>query len=385
DLGTGSGLNINDAITVETWINTSENKAVQFIAGRGDTGYSGWFLSWEGGTIQFKVGSGSAAVRPVSPGNQINTWYHVVGTYDRTSAKLYINGENKDTVPFTSPINYGSIARTWIGQIPGGGGTPARYFNGKIDEVRIYNRSLSPEEINASYNAGVYRLYRNFTNLPEGVYNYRAFVQNATGIVSQTETRFLTLTTGPVPLSITGFAPSSSLSDLVGAIRTFNLSTNQTMNITWYLNGTFIQLNESVNNATYTNSSAATGIWNVSAVAENGNGSVMQTWEWSVANTTEGISISFTDPTPANGTTQASSYAYINTTISDSSSTTAFIDWNRSLAGWWRFNNEIGETSSYFKDWSTWVNDGACSGTACPVSTPGRFGTALNFDGSNDY
>ena len=206
DVGTGSDLDINDAITVETWINTSENKAVQFIAGRGDTGYSGWFLSWEEGTIQFKVGSGSAEVRPVYPGNQINTWYHVVGTYDRTSAKLYINGENKDTVPFTSPINYGSIARTWIGQIPGGGGTPARYFNGKIDEVRIYNRSLSPEEINASYNAGVYRLYRNFTNLPEGVYNYKAFVQNATGIVSQTETRLLTLTTGPVPLSITGFS-----------------------------------------------------------------------------------------------------------------------------------------------------------------------------------
>jgi len=31
-----------------------------------------------------------------------------------------------------------------------------RSFNGTIDEVRIYNRALSPEEINASYNAGIY-------------------------------------------------------------------------------------------------------------------------------------------------------------------------------------------------------------------------------------
>jgi len=38
-------------------------------------------------------------------------------------------------------------------------------FNGKIDEVRIHRRALSPEEIKASYGAEIYRLYRNFTDL----------------------------------------------------------------------------------------------------------------------------------------------------------------------------------------------------------------------------
>ncbi|VVB94670.1 Concanavalin A-like lectin/glucanases superfamily protein [uncultured archaeon] len=66
------------------------------------------------------------------------------------------------------------------------------YFNGKIDEVRIYNRVLGPEEIKASYNAGINRLYHNFTNLPDGVYSYRAYAQNLMGNVNQTETRTLT-------------------------------------------------------------------------------------------------------------------------------------------------------------------------------------------------
>jgi uncharacterized repeat protein (TIGR01451 family) len=94
-------------------------------------------------------------------------------------------------------------------------------------------------------------------------------------------------------------------------------------------------------------------------------------------------SISFTDPTPANSATRTQNYTYISTTVSDAS--TAFIDWNHSLAGWWRFNEESGENSSFFRDWSSWGNNMTCSGTTCPVSISGKFGNALSFDGSDDY
>jgi len=93
--------------------------------------------------------------------------------------------------------------------------------------------------------------------------------------------------------------------------------------------------------------------------------------------------ISFTDPTPINGTILAKDYAYINTTVSNAS--TALLDWNRSLVGWWRFNIESGESSTFFRDWSTWENNAACSGINCPASTSGKFGKALSFDGVNDY
>ncbi|HMB44431.1 MAG TPA: LamG-like jellyroll fold domain-containing protein [Candidatus Methanoperedens sp.] len=93
--------------------------------------------------------------------------------------------------------------------------------------------------------------------------------------------------------------------------------------------------------------------------------------------------ISFTGPTPTNGTILAQNFVYINTTVSNAS--TAFIDWNRSLVGWWRFNSETGENSTFFRDWSTWENNATCSGINCPASTSGKFGNALRFDGVNDY
>ena len=94
-------------------------------------------------------------------------------------------------------------------------------------------------------------------------------------------------------------------------------------------------------------------------------------------------SISFTDPTPANGAILAQNFAYINTIVSGSS--TAFIDWDSSLAGWWRFNNESGEKISFFRDWSKSKNNAVCSGENCPSETSGKFGNALGFDGVNDY
>jgi hypothetical protein len=80
-----------------------------------------------------------------------------------------------------------------FGSYPNLGKSSNYVFNGKIDEVRIHNRALSPEEIKASYNnAGIYILYNNFTNLAGGVYNYRAYAQGLEGNVNQTETRTLT-------------------------------------------------------------------------------------------------------------------------------------------------------------------------------------------------
>ncbi|MCX9080668.1 MAG: right-handed parallel beta-helix repeat-containing protein [Candidatus Methanoperedens sp.] len=95
------------------------------------------------------------------------------------------------------------------------------------------------------------------------------------------------------------------------------------------------------------------------------------------------VSISFTNPTPANGAILAQNFAYINTIVSGSS--TAFIDWDRSLAGWWRFNSESGENISFFRDWSKSKNNAVCSGENCPSETSGKFGNALGFDGVNDY
>ena len=93
-------------------------------------------------------------------------------------------------------------------------------------------------------------------------------------------------TSGAAPPNITSFAPSSSVSDTEGATRTFNITIDQTVNVSWQINGTGVQTNMSVIEASYTNVSAKVGIWNVSAIVTNTNGTAIQTWTWTVGTIT---------------------------------------------------------------------------------------------------
>ncbi|MFH1637959.1 MAG: LamG-like jellyroll fold domain-containing protein, partial [Candidatus Woesearchaeota archaeon] len=73
---------------------------------------------------------------------------------------------------------------------------------------------------------------------------------------------------------------------------------------------------------------------------------------------------------------------YVNVSTVETYNHSAFIDWNRSLVGWWRFEENNG---TQMNDSSTWGNNGSCSGSTCPSWTTGARGKALKFDGSNDY
>ncbi len=82
--------------------------------------------------------------------------------------------------------------------------------------------------------------------------------------------------------SITGFSPSSPVTDTAGATRTFSITADQTVDVTWFINGSQVQYNQSVTSANYTNTNAAAGAWNVTALANNTNGSDMKIWNWTV-------------------------------------------------------------------------------------------------------
>ena len=70
------------------------------------------------------------------------TWYHIAGTYDDFKLKIYVNGILQNTLSqqgtqrATSGFYFGDGSGSWC--VP---------FNGKIDDVRIYDRALSAEEI----------------------------------------------------------------------------------------------------------------------------------------------------------------------------------------------------------------------------------------------
>ncbi|MCK4810977.1 MAG: hypothetical protein KAS74_01775, partial [Methanosarcinales archaeon] len=70
--------------------------------------------------------------------------------------------------------------------------------------------------------------------------------------------------------------PSSPVGGTEGGSQTFTFDIDQSANVTWYINGTIVKDSEKgVTDASYTNTSAEVGYWNVSAVANNANGSDM--------------------------------------------------------------------------------------------------------------
>ncbi len=79
-----------------------------------------------------------------------NTWYHVAGTYDGSEIKLYLNGQLRGSTS-AAGIFEPSLNPLHIGADPA---NPNRFFEGLIDEVGIFSRALTVEEIRAMYLAG---------------------------------------------------------------------------------------------------------------------------------------------------------------------------------------------------------------------------------------
>lgn len=81
---------------------------------------------------------------------QANTWYHLALTYDGTTARAYLNGVEEDTSAVGAVTDSGT---EHVSAGSAGGGT-SEYSEGTIDDVRVYNRALSAEEILRLYQLG---------------------------------------------------------------------------------------------------------------------------------------------------------------------------------------------------------------------------------------
>lgn len=73
-------------------------------------------------------------------------WHHVVYTYDISSGvrRIFFNGSKSAEDIASAPYSGNGV--TYIGSFGGG-----EFWNGNIDEVRIYNRALDPSEVTALY------------------------------------------------------------------------------------------------------------------------------------------------------------------------------------------------------------------------------------------
>lgn len=77
-----------------------------------------------------------------------NTNYGLVGTYSGVSEKLYVNGVLAGTPTAVS----GNINNNSVNLVLGALSNGVDSLSGTIDEIRIYNRALSDQEVQLLYN-----------------------------------------------------------------------------------------------------------------------------------------------------------------------------------------------------------------------------------------
>lgn len=154
--GNGSSLQITgNKITLEAWINVTEFKSQPFagsvIVKDQGSNSSGYMIRCGGnGIINFNIGNGSwHEINTPANSVRLNQWHHVAATYDGTAMKIFIDGElaAQSTGSFT--IGNANNSNLLVGESPG---FPGRVFNGKIDEVRIWNVARTQSQIQNTIN-----------------------------------------------------------------------------------------------------------------------------------------------------------------------------------------------------------------------------------------
>ncbi len=154
-VGPNSSLQVNN-VTIAAFFKTVNNgQSVQFIAGYGDTGIAGYWIGTSGGPIRFSIGGGSGNYLQQSSGVTPNNdqIYYVVGTYDGTNQRVYVNGVlQASATTVTGNISYTGLTDGFlVGQVQGF--TAGRYLTGSVYNVSVYSRALSQAEISQNYEA----------------------------------------------------------------------------------------------------------------------------------------------------------------------------------------------------------------------------------------
>jgi len=167
DAGTSNVFNLSSSpFSVGVWIKPNDftmyNGATPRIVIKRTDANNGWMLNLDStvdtsvcstNSVSFvMVRSGTSAPFVCYNGPALSTgqWYYVVGVSDGTNLSIYINGSLASVGTEGVSYGLGSLNNLSIGWRSDGSG----YYNGLIDEVRIYNRALTADEIKRLYNMG---------------------------------------------------------------------------------------------------------------------------------------------------------------------------------------------------------------------------------------
>jgi len=154
DCGNDSSLNVTSGVTVEAWVKTSAASGERFIV-----------TKWKGFSLESyrsfaTKGRFCVYVEGATRALNFNTnyvdglWHHIAASYNASSGmmKVYVDGVEDNSKTLTDLSDYNittSESHLLIGSFFG------NYFEGNIDDVRVYSRELTSDEILSNYHGMV--------------------------------------------------------------------------------------------------------------------------------------------------------------------------------------------------------------------------------------
>jgi hypothetical protein len=138
-----------NALTISAWVNAdswnSYERILSKAEGAADQDHT-WMISNNNGNLRFRLKTDGTTDTLIATGTTLptNEWVHIAAVYDGSTMKLYQNGTEVGSMTKTGTLDQNTQPIT-IGMNPDG--TGSNYFDGTIDDLRIYNTALTQQEI----------------------------------------------------------------------------------------------------------------------------------------------------------------------------------------------------------------------------------------------
>lgn len=189
EITSSSSLQITNNVTISAWVKPSAigEGWKTIIANQWNWPLSGFLVSMDGGTgkIHVAVGDGDSFDSVNGTANIIDgNWHLVTVNFSSGVIKIYIDGEldKKYNTDGINSIAY-SVNNLRIGKNSDG---DFEYWSGLIDDILIFNRSLSIQEVRALYDASVTNRYINSDSSLKGWWTGDNTVNDELGVSNGT-------------------------------------------------------------------------------------------------------------------------------------------------------------------------------------------------------
>ncbi|MEM3405607.1 MAG: NosD domain-containing protein [Candidatus Pacearchaeota archaeon] len=189
----------NSVYTISLWVKTTSSDGNQWAYAEGNSANSYPFLGVgiNSGKVTYlgRGNSGSAFSISTTDNKNDGNWHHIVAIQNAfNDHKLYVDGNYVGSS--NTLITSGTFNEKRVGSMQQG--SNSFYFQGNIDEVYIYNRSLSADEIKQLYYSNLYKYDKdkwqfitNQSNLSVGTYTYQGFAKDIKKNLNNTESRVI--------------------------------------------------------------------------------------------------------------------------------------------------------------------------------------------------